>query len=106
MAASDKELERLLQEKAKHRGEWLTAEAAADYRKRAEALQNAAAGQDIGERRRLRVELQEKYGLLEIEAVNILNGYHTSFYVDKYYRLKNCIPLQTDRDKPALSGED
>jgi hypothetical protein len=40
--------------------------------------------QDIGERRRLRQELQERCGTTELEAVNILNGYHIDVYCMKY----------------------
>ena len=41
---------------------------------------------DIGERRKLRIELQERCGLTELEAVNALNGYHVSTYIAKYER--------------------
>ena len=66
-----------------HEGSWLTIEACADYRRKAEKLSDHG-GQDIGERRRLRIELQEEYGLLEIEAINIINGTGARDYVAKY----------------------
>ena len=37
--------------------------------------------QDIGDRRKLRIELQERCNLTELEAVNIVNGFHIDIYV-------------------------
>jgi len=37
--------------------------------------------QDIGERRELRKELQNRCSLTELEALNIINGFHISIYV-------------------------
>lgn len=99
--AEERELQRLLNERDKHRGSWLTADVVADYQKRAAKLPSGS-GQDVGTRRILRKELQEKYGLLEIEAINILNGFHAAFYVEKYYRIRNCLPWQGDSDKVNL----
>ena len=102
----EREMKRLLQERDKHKGDWLTAEAVADHRRRAERIP-AAGNQDIGARRALRKELQERYGILEIEAINILNGFHGAFYVEKYRRIQNLIPWQTDPNKTNLvEGED
>lgn len=99
--AEEKEMQRLLNERDKHKGDWLSAEAAADYQRRAARL-STAGSQDTGARRILRRELQEKYGLLEIEAINILNGFHTSFYVEKYRRIQNCLPWQRDPSKANM----
>ena len=46
--------------------------------------------------------MQERYGLLEIEAINILNGFHAAFYVEKYRRIRDVIPWQTDPNKANL----
>lgn len=63
--------------------ELLTESIAYEYRDRAtKLLYNGM--QDIGERRRLRQELQERCGTTELEAVNILNGYHIDVYCMKY----------------------
>ena len=35
------------------------------------------------------MELQEKYGIAEIEAINIVNGFHFVEYVQKYDNIKN-----------------
>ena len=97
----DKEIERLINEHEKHKGLWLTAEAVAEYQKRARRV-STIGDQDIGAHRALRQELQEKYGLLEIEAINILNGFHSTFYVEKYRRIQNCLPWNTDSAKTNM----
>jgi len=43
---------------------------------------------------------------LEIEAVNILNGVHGAFYVEKYNRIRNCTPLKSESTKSVLEKED
>lgn len=37
--------------------------------------------QDVGERRKLRIELQNRCRLTELQAVNIINGFHVRDYV-------------------------
>lgn len=83
----------VLDKHRRHKGEWLTSEVAHAYRKKAEALGTANL-ELTGERRRLYEELKDKYGVTDVEAVNILNGYRISDYVDKYYRIKNLIPIK------------
>ena len=68
---------------ANHKGEWLTDETCMEYREQAKKASNQG-NQDIGERRRLREELQERYGLPEVEAINILDGIRSHEYVEKY----------------------
>lgn len=63
--------------------ELLTESIAYEYRDRAAKLPYNGM-QDIGERRRLRQELQERCGTTELEAANILNGYHIDVYCMKY----------------------
>lgn len=104
MAASDKELERLQNEKNKHKGEWLTYEGCNYYREKAKKY-NKINSQDAGPKRELRLELQNRYGLLDIEAINILNGFYTSFYVDKYRRIKECIPFNSNASKETIEYE-
>lgn len=60
--------------------EILTMQIAKEYEKRASKLPPNGR-QDIGRRRELRIELQERCGLLEIEAVNIINGFYADIYV-------------------------
>lgn len=63
--------------------ELLTNEIACAYRDRAKALPYNGM-QDIGERRALRQELQARCGITELEAVNIINGFHIDIYCMKY----------------------
>ncbi len=59
--------------------ELLTHEIAYTYWEKAAALSYNGM-QDTGERRALRVELQERCGLTELEAINIVNGFHANTY--------------------------
>lgn len=60
--------------------ELLTLQIAREYRDRAMRLPPNGL-QDIGARRKLRIELQNRCNLTELQAVNIINGYHISDYV-------------------------
>ena len=60
--------------------ELLTKKIATEYRDKALLLTNGDM-QDIGKRRSLRIELQTRCNLTELEAVNIINGYHINDYV-------------------------
>lgn len=93
----EKKLQWLRKQKELHKGDWITQEIADAYFKRAQSLPYNGR-QDIGERRQLRVELQEKYGLLELEAVNIINGFGIKDCVNKYYCIKNEIIHQKKDD--------
>ncbi len=76
----------------KHRqgAEWLTIEICQEYRQRALAIDKNEC-RDIGERRKLRIELQEKCDILEIEALNIINGLYHDECVKKYIRVKKVL---------------
>lgn len=63
--------------------ELLTQEIARAYRDRAKALPDNGT-QDLGKRRELRRELQERCGLTELEAINIINGFQIDDYCRKY----------------------
>ena len=58
--------------------EILTRAIANEYRDRALPSNGL---QDIGERRKLREELQARCNLTELQAVNIINGFHIPDYV-------------------------
>ncbi len=51
--------------------EWLTIEIAEEYKRKAQVLPDNGR-QDIGQRRKLREELQHRYGLTELEALEEL----------------------------------
>lgn len=84
----DIKLQRLKELRDRHQGEWLTMDACKEYYDRAQALLPNGK-QDIGERRELRIELQNRFGIAEIEAINILDGYHIQEYVEKYNNIRN-----------------
>ena len=83
-----------------HKGEWLTDAACTEYWERAKRLADRS-NQDIGEKRKLREELQERYGLKEIEAVNILSGVNSRDYVEKY-KLIHAVQNMEEWIKPYL----
>ena len=90
-------VKRVEQLRAKHKGEWLTMDVAKKYRQLALPFLAFYDGQNIKTVRELEKELQEKYDVTELEAINIINGYHLRDYVEKYYRIMNCIPEGFDQ---------
>lgn len=84
----DRAQQRIDEENANHKGEWLTAEVCERYREEAASI-NEYDPQDVLRHREMRLELQETYGLTEIEAINILNGNNISDYLLKYRRIMN-----------------
>lgn len=60
--------------------ELLTIAIAKEYKRRASQLP-ADGLQDIGKRRELRMELQHRCGLTELQALNIINGFHVLDYI-------------------------
>ena len=95
------EAERLVHEQyLQHKGKWLTLEDALVYRKKAQRITEDR-GFCAGKLKELAHELMEEYGVLEIEAINILQGYHIMDYVNKYYRIKNRIPLKVNEQNQS-----
>ena len=60
--------------------EILTRQIANEYQRKAARLPDNGL-QDIGERRALRLELQERCGLTELQAINVLNDRHVGDYI-------------------------
>jgi len=60
--------------------EMLTMQIANEYISRARNLPDKSR-QDVGERRKLRIELQNRCKLTELQAVNIINGFHVRDYI-------------------------
>ena len=58
-----------------------------------------------GARRELYDELRRIYGVTVVEAVNILNGYNISEYVEKYQRIENIIPVNRKIEKDKKKDE-
>lgn len=94
---TQKEYDELVKEQNKWHTEhdygWLTEKVVEDYRtKYMAALQNG--GNEAEEQKKYCTELQNTYGLTEIEATNILNGFHTQDYISKYSRIRKLLPIQ------------
>ncbi len=85
--------------RAKHKSDWLTAEVAEEYYAKSWIYREAYGNKYIGKVKEIGDELRRKYGVTEIEAINILAGRNVSDYVNKYHRLKNLIPNSVDYQK-------
>ena len=75
-----------------HKGKWINLEVARRYRDFAKTFLTFYDGQYVATVRELGEELIKIYGVTELEAINILNGYHLEDYADKYYKIKHLIP--------------
>lgn len=86
--------------------ELLTRAIVEEYRKREKALPDTA-GQDIRERRELRIELQNRCGITELQAVNILNGFHADSYIVSEYRkaAENASEKAQDHERLGKRGK-
>lgn len=83
-------------ENAAHKGAWLTKEIADKYAAGSLVWRVLSGGQYIGKVREIGEELQRKYGVTELEAINIMNEKHVSDYLNKYYRIQHKIPLEVN----------
>lgn len=101
----EKELAYLKKLFENHKGDWLDWEGVEKYRCLAKQLTNNDL-QLIGERRKLCYQMMEEYGVTELEATNIINGYHAADYVTKYHRIRYQIPLKTDDNVKKTLEED
>ena len=86
-----------------HGYKYITMSVVDTYRKKALQIKNNT-HEDTGEMRVLRIELQKEYGLTEIEAINILNGYAVSDIIKKYERIRYRIELK--KTKPVTENDD
>lgn len=91
-------MERVLHVQEKGKKEWLTQEVAVQYYKKAKNIRQNTR-QDIGKFRKLKEELMKKYEVTEIEAINILNGYHISDYIKKYEIVSGKTVMTVDSNK-------
>ena len=81
------EMKRLKALKKEHKGDWLTLDVAKKYEAKSWIYRVFHSYQNIGKVREIEKELQELYGVSELEAINILNGHHVKEYVEKYHRI-------------------
>lgn len=101
----EKDREYLERELKYHKGKWLTDEVVIEYQKRVRELEGTEE-QITGERRKLGQELMEEYGLLELEAVNIISGNGTKDYINKYQRIREQRPLDIQKNRIILDNEE
>lgn len=81
--------------------EWLTEAIVKEYQSKASGyISNGR--QDIGEMRKLRMELMERCGVTETEALNILSNYHVADYLLKYEIFSGKVVLDKDDKKRKL----
>ena len=100
IARSQKEAYRdVLKQNRQHKGEWLTMDVANKYADEAWFYIVKNDGQYICEVREFGKELQDKYGVTELEAINILFENNVDDYVEKYYRIRNLIPVSVDQQR-------
>ncbi len=84
--------------------EWLTEEICHEYLKRASELPPND-GQDTGAWRELRIELQKRCNLKDMEAINILHGYNIKEYVWEYDVKSGKIPMPEAMKKRLEKGK-
>jgi hypothetical protein len=82
-----------------HKGEWLTTEVASIYAAKSWIYRVYEGGQYCGKVREIGTELQERYGVTELEAINILFEHNVADYVNRYYRMKNRISGYVDEQR-------
>jgi hypothetical protein len=90
---------RVCDEHKRHKGEWLTADVARLYAAKSWIYRVYEGDQYCGKVREIGIELQEQYGVTEIEAINILFEHNVSDYVNRYYRIKNRISDNVDEQR-------
>ena len=88
-----------------HKGKWLTAEVAEQYQARVRLL-GMPSYEMTGKKYELMMELMREYGVTQLEATNVLNGFHVADYVNKYYRIQNKIPLDIKEKNKGNSEDD
>lgn len=89
----------ICRQKRQHKGDWLTKEVAYEYAAKSWVYRVFYRNQYIREVRKIGEELQEKYGVTELEAINILSEHNVDVYINKYYRIKNLIPLRVNQQE-------
>lgn len=87
---------RVCREHKLHRGGWLTEDVVRKFQAKSWIYRELYDHQYIAEVREIGQELQEEYGVTELEAINILNGHNVEDYLNKYDRIQHKIPLMVD----------
>lgn len=92
--AWDEAYAEVCKQRNKHKGKWITKKDCFMYEAKSWIYRVLNDSQYEGKVREIGLELQRIYGVTEVEAINIMNGKYINEYVEKYYRLKNRIPLK------------
>ena len=82
----------------------LNLEVANRFRNKAKRLADQS-GQDMGEFRRMKTELMDYCDVTEMEAINILRGYHIMDYIRKYEMLNGIFMVAADTTKKKENRE-
>ena len=91
-------LKEVMRAHKRHQGKlWLTKEAAEYYQTVSWVWRVLYDNQYIKEVRHYGKEFQDRYGVTEMEAINIMNGCNVDYYLNKYYRIEHCIPRNVSR---------
>ena len=89
---------------AEKKFEWLTEEICREYMERAKQLAPDD-GRDVGPWRDLRIELQKRCDLTEVQAYNIIRGIHVREYVNMYGILSGREPMPEAMQKKLQKAE-
>ncbi len=91
-------LRRVRAEHDRHRGKWLNADAVRKYQAKSWIFREYEGNRYCGMVRKIGEELQEEYGVTELEAYNILLEKSTNVKdcLTKYYNIEHMIPAQVD----------
>lgn len=81
----------------------LTQEIAIRFSNEAKRIKGTSCGEI--QIRKLRNELVDTYGVTELEAINILNGYHILDYIQKYEIMYGKIVPPIDENKKRANRE-
>lgn len=82
-------------------GEILNAQIVKEYQTQVKELQECNC-REVGRQRELKIELMNRCGITELEALNILNGYNAADYIRKYEILSGKVILEKDDKKRAM----
>lgn len=82
----------------------LNLEIANRFRNKAKRMSDNS-GQDMGEFRKLKIELMDYCDVTEMEAINILRGYHTMDYIRKYEIMSGIVTVAGDAAKRKENRE-
>ena len=91
-------LRRVKAEHDRHKGKWLNADVVRKYQAKSWIFREYEGNQYCGMVRKIGEELQEEYGVTELEAFNILleNSSNVKDYLKKYYNIEHMIPMRVD----------